>query len=114
MAEDRREVDVWERAVATCRQALVDYQSGLLDEDQLRQALYRNGMVVGDSETWLLDIAGGTWRRYNGVTTEQIPAPPGDGEAPQQAFDAATLQQWQRGLRELEEAATPLMGRAGG
>lgn len=114
MAERRpHEVEALRRAVAGCLQALVDYQTGLLDEDQLRRALYRDGLVLGDSEAWLLDVAGGTWRCYDGISTAPLPVHPGDGGVTHGAFDAATLQRWQRGLRGLQ-AATPLTGAAGG
>ena len=107
-------VDALQRAVEACLQALVDYQTGLLDEEQLRQALYRDGMVLGDGEAWLLDLAGGTWRRYDGISTERIPAQSdGTPTTSQRAFDADTLRRWQRGLRGMH-ATTPLMGVAGG
>ena len=113
MAEEQKhQSDALQRAVAACQQALVDYQTGLLDEEQLRQALYRDGMVLGDGEAWLLDLAGGTWRRYDGISTELIPAQ-ADGTAGQRAFDADTLRRWQRGLRGIREA-TPEMGAARG
>lgn len=102
-----------ERAVAACGQALLDYQSGLLDEDQLRHALYRDGLVVGDDELWLLDVAEGAWRRYDGVSTEQIPADGRAGGPTHRAFDAATLRRWHEGLRALQ-AAAPSEGAATG
>jgi hypothetical protein len=105
VAEERpQQIDVLERAVAACRQALVDYQSGLLDEEQLRRSLYRDGMVFGDGEAWLLDVAGGRWSRYDGISTERIPTHLSGGGATQRAFDAATLRRWQRGLRGLQAA----------
>ena len=104
------QVDAWERALAGCQQALVDYQTGLLDEEQLRRALYLAGIVLGDSEAWLLDVASGAWRRYDGISTEQISAPPGEHDATQRAFDAATLGRWQRGLQELQAAAPTGVG----
>ena len=113
VGERPHRVAAFERAVADCRQALVDYQSGLLDEEQLRRALYRSGLVLGDSEAWLLDVAAGTWRRYDGVSAERIPDDPDDGSAAHGTFDAATLRRWQQGLEGLE-AAAPLTGAASG
>ena len=43
-------VDEFEHAVAACEQALVDYQTGLLDDEQLRRTLCRCGVVIGDGE----------------------------------------------------------------
>src|SRR4051812_11951767 len=93
-----KQVDALERAVAACRQALVDYQSGLFDEEQLRRALFRDGLVLGDCEAWFLDVAAGAWHRYDGITTDALPALPGDGSATRRAFDTDTLRRWQRGL----------------
>lgn len=87
--------------MAACRQALVDYQAGLLNEEQLRKALFHAGMVLGDNEAWLLDVAGGAWSRYDGIGTERFPADPSDDGAVARAFDAATLRRWQEGLRAL-------------
>ena len=98
--------------MAASQQALVDYQTGLLDEEQLRRALYGAGIVLGDTEAWLLDVASGTWRRYDGISTERIPARPGDHDVTQRAFDAATLRRWQQGLRGLQ-AAEPTAGVGG-
>jgi hypothetical protein len=92
---------------------LVDYQTGLFDEEELRRTLFRGGMIVGGSEVWLLDVAGGTWIRYDGISAERIPVLPDDGRVAQRRFDAATLGRWQRSLRVLQ-AATPLTGVVGG
>ena len=92
------------QAVAACQQALVDYQTGLLDEEQLRRALYREGIVLGDGEAWLLDVAGGGWSRYDGIGTELLGADPVGGAGAQRTFDAATLRRWQEGLRGLLQA----------
>ena len=90
-----------ERAVAACQQALVDYKSGLLDEEQLRRALYRDGMVLGDGEAWLLDVASGAWTRYDGIGSERFSLDSDEGGVTPRAFDAATLRRWQEGLRGL-------------
>jgi hypothetical protein len=91
------------QAVAACQQALVDYQTGLLDEEQLRRALHREGVVLGDGETWLLDVAGGAWSRYDGIGTERLGADPVGGGT-HRTFDAASLRRWQEGLRGLLHA----------
>jgi hypothetical protein len=95
------------RAVAACQQALIDYQTGLLDEEQLRRALFSGGMVFADGEAWLLDVAGAGWSRYDGIGTERLPlGADGAGAAPR-TFDAATLRRWLEGLRGLQPAAGP-------
>jgi hypothetical protein len=97
-------LDAMARAVEACQQALVDYQTGLLDEDQLRRALYVDGVVLGQGEAWLLDVAAGRWQRYDGIGTEALPMD-GEPRAPSpRAFDAATLRRWQEGLRALLRA----------
>ena len=102
MAEEHlRPVDAMERAVAACQQALVDYQVGLLDEEQLRRALHRDGIVLGDGETWLLDVAGGGWTRYDGIATERLRLDAVGGSSSLPVLDVATLRRWQEGLREL-------------
>jgi hypothetical protein len=102
-----RLVDAMARAVAACQQALVDYQTGLLDEEQLRHALFRRGMVLRDGEAWLLDVASGRWSRYDGIGTEMLRADPLDGADTHRPFDAPTLRRWQEGLRGLRDAAEP-------
>jgi hypothetical protein len=99
--EHLRPVDAMERAVAACHQALVDYQTGLLDEEQLRRALFHDGIILGDSEAWLLDIAAGGWSRYDGIGTERFPLDSDEGGITPRSFDAATLRRWQEGLRGL-------------
>ena len=54
-------------ALGSCRQALGDYQAGLLDDAQLRQALFRAGVVPRPEELWLLDLQGAQWWRYDGL-----------------------------------------------
>ena len=60
--------DALEAALDACRQALGDYQAGLLDDAQLRHGLFRAGVVArpGD-ELWLLDLHGAQWWRYDGL-----------------------------------------------
>jgi hypothetical protein len=102
VAEQRKRLlDAMTRAVTACHQALVDYQTGLLDEEQLRRALFSGGILLGDSEAWLLDVATGGWSRYDGIATEPLPAPPADDLLSPRLFDAATLRRWQEGLRGL-------------
>ena len=55
-------------AVDACRAALADYEAGLLSDDELRQELFRAGVVHRDGEVWLLDLERGTWQRYDGVS----------------------------------------------
>jgi hypothetical protein len=102
--EHERPVDAMARAVEACRQALVDYQTGLLDEEQLRHALFRDGIVIGAGEAWLLDVASGRWSRYEGIDAEPLPRDDAEREPGGGAFDTATLRRWQENLRELLHA----------
>ena len=64
------DLDLQERlqvAVAACQQALADYGAGLLDEDEVREALVAAGLVHRPGEAWVLDLAGDRWCRYDGV-----------------------------------------------
>ena len=54
-------------AVSACQQALADYGAGLLDEDEVREALVSAGLVQLPGEAWVLDLAGSRWCRYDGV-----------------------------------------------
>ena len=62
-------------ALRSCRQALGDYQAGLLDDDQLRHELFRAGVVAREEELWLLDLQGAQWWRYDGLGLGAQPAP---------------------------------------
>lgn len=53
-------------AAAVCRQALIDYRSGLLDEREVTRALVRSGVVIAADEVWLLDTNADQWWRYVG------------------------------------------------
>ena len=66
--QSRRDVDkALESALERCRRALADYRAGLLDEHELRHALFRDGLVQGPDEAWLLDLRAGRWWHYDGV-----------------------------------------------
>jgi hypothetical protein len=64
-----------EVALRDCRVALSEYQSGLVDEAQLRRALKHHGMVEHGDEVWLLDLSAGHWCRYDGLSVDPVPAP---------------------------------------
>lgn len=53
-------------AATACRQALIDYRSGLLDEQEVTRALVRSGVVIAADELWLFDTDAGQWWRYVG------------------------------------------------
>jgi hypothetical protein len=55
-------------AIDACRAALADYEAGLLTDAELRQGLFRAGLVQGAGEAWMLDLERGTWQRYDGVS----------------------------------------------
>ena len=66
-------------ALESCRQALADYRAGLLDEVELRRALFGAGLVHGQDEAWLLDLRAGRWWHYDGVSVAAGDGPPGQG-----------------------------------
>ena len=53
-------------AAAACHQVLIDYRSGLLDEQEITRALVRSGVVIAADQVWLLDTNTGQWWRYVG------------------------------------------------
>ncbi|HEX7166035.1 MAG TPA: hypothetical protein VF230_03545 [Acidimicrobiales bacterium] len=61
-------------AVETCRDALVDYRAGILDDDGLRRVLVGAGIVRAPDEVWLLDLDSDRWWRYDGVALAAIDA----------------------------------------
>ena len=81
-------VDARQRAIATCDRALVDYETGLLDDDELRRILGRAGVVLEDGDPWLLDVELGRWSRY-------APVPP------DRALDVGAVREWRARLRSL-------------
>lgn len=54
-------------ALDACRTALADYRAGILDEVELRHALFSRGLVQWPDSAWLLDLKRGRWWRYDGV-----------------------------------------------
>ena len=59
--------EVLESALDACRNALADYRAGLIDDVELRRALFRWGLVQWPDSAWLLDLQAGRWCRYDGV-----------------------------------------------
>jgi hypothetical protein len=51
-------------ALVRCREAIADYRAGLLDEDDLRRTLRRDGVVRCGRETWQLDLEAEHWHRW--------------------------------------------------
>ena len=82
--------DALATALEACRQAIGDYQAGLLDDDQLRHELFRAGVVTLEDELWLRDLHGAQWWRYDGRGLEAQPAPVSGAAAPRlrQVVDA--------------------------
>lgn len=66
-------------ALRTCRDAVVEYQGGLLDDAQLARSLYEHGLVVGEDEAWILDLRAGRWSRFDGLGVD---ASSGEMDAP--------------------------------
>ena len=64
-----------EAALAGCRQALTDYQAGLLGDDDVRRTLFQHGLVRHGGEAWLLDLQGEQWWRYDGLGLGAARAP---------------------------------------
>jgi hypothetical protein len=62
--------DSLESAATCCRTALADYLAGVLDQGELRESLFRAGVVEHRGEAWLLDLSAGCWWRYDGVGVE--------------------------------------------
>ena len=61
------------RALDECDEAICAYQAGLLDDEELRRALFRAGTVVDGDEAWLLDLTGARWQQWDGVRFQPIP-----------------------------------------
>jgi hypothetical protein len=64
-----------EAALVTCREALGDYQAGLLGDDEVRHILFDAGLVRREREAWLLDLHAQQWWRYDGLAMGAAPAP---------------------------------------
>ena len=64
-----------ESALAGCRQALTDYQAGLLSDDDVRRTLFHHGLVRHGQEAWLLDLQSEQWWRYDGLGLGAARAP---------------------------------------
>ena len=64
-----------EAALAACREALADYQAGVLGDEDVRRILFRHGMVQRDGEAWLLDLQRNQWWRYDGLAMSTARSP---------------------------------------
>ena len=58
--------------VTGCRQALGDYQAGLTDDVELRQALCRAGIAIEPDHVWLFDLSLGRWWAFDGIAVEPV------------------------------------------
>ena len=55
-------------ALCECRAAIGEYQSGVIDESELRRRLIVHGVIDFDDEIWILDLDAGRWCRFDGVS----------------------------------------------
>ena len=70
-------------AAALARYAVLvdDLNAGRIDHEAFRRAAFRSGLVVRDSEAWILDLSTECWWRYDGLALSTIvPAEPTMGE----------------------------------
>lgn len=51
-------------ALAVCREKVVEYRAGLLDEDELHRELRRAGLVRRGDDAWLLDVDTEQWHHW--------------------------------------------------
>lgn len=58
-------------ASRACRQVAIDYQSGLLDDEEMTRSIIRCGVVILADEVWLFDTETTLWWRYRGA--EPVP-----------------------------------------
>jgi hypothetical protein len=59
-----------------------DLKAGRINDGEFRREAFRSGLVIRDSEAWILDLSSERWWRYDGVglTTIEVPASPtGEG-----------------------------------
>jgi hypothetical protein len=90
-----------ETALRDCRNALGEYQSGLVDDVELRRALKHHGMVEHGDEVWLLDLSAGHWCRYDGLSVDPVPSP----------LDAVQLSRLRGVIDRLADELVPGAGR---
>ena|SRR3712207_1895414 len=69
---------VLEAALREYAQLLDDFQAGRLDEKEFRRQTVKVGLVVRDTEAWILEVPTGRWWRYDGtqLTTIELPDDP--------------------------------------
>jgi hypothetical protein len=82
---DNFDLDVFpvlEDALEQYARLLDDFQAGRLDEAEFRRQAVRVGLVVRDTDAWILEVPTERWWRYDGfqLTTIELPGdPPLDG-----------------------------------
>lgn len=62
-------------ALVQCRESIADYRAGIIDEDELRHLLRRDGIVRRAGETWHLDLEDEHWHRWvrdDAVSAEEL------------------------------------------
>jgi hypothetical protein len=73
---------VLEAALERYAGLLDDFQAGRLDEAEFRREAVKVGLVVRDTDAWILEVPTQRWWRYDGfqLTTIELPGdPPLDG-----------------------------------
>ncbi len=55
-------------ALCECRAAIGEYQSGVIDESEMRRRLIVHGVIDFADEIWILDLDAGRWCRFDGVS----------------------------------------------
>ena len=92
-------------ALRTVDRAIVDYEAGLLSDDELRRILVRAGVVVDAEVVWLLDLERGGWWCYDGIAVQPAES------APRSTLDGPALTRLRGVLRSMSVGAeTPLDG----
>ena len=59
-------------AIAACRSALSDYETGVTTDSELLDRLLSCGLVRQGRNVYLLDLEAGVWHRYDGVTVHGL------------------------------------------
>jgi len=83
-----------DRAAVACQDVLADYQAGLVTDRELQAALNRTGVVVGETEIWLLDVDLGRWRHHTAVPKDVV-------------FDGTTIRRWRTALQRFLSGSEP-------
>ncbi len=69
---------VLERALHEYAQVLDDFTNQRIDADAFRRKTFEVGLVVRDTDAWILEVPTGRWWRYDGTRLTTIEMPDGD------------------------------------